>query len=80
MASASLPSPRGLIPISGILYPRFLLHVLGAAAELERALIRERTQTGRLRYQQDFEAGKVGKNVYSRSGRNLPPTSYGFDR
>jgi hypothetical protein len=27
---------------------RFLLHVLGAAAEFERALIRERTQAGRL--------------------------------
>jgi DNA invertase Pin-like site-specific DNA recombinase len=52
---------------------RFLLHVLGAAAEFERALIRERTQAGRLRYQQDYDAGRVGKGVYSRSGRNLPP-------
>src|SRR5436309_3543559 len=52
---------------------RFLLHVLGAAAEFERALILERTQAGRLRYQQDFDSGKVGKTVYSRSGRNLPP-------
>jgi DNA invertase Pin-like site-specific DNA recombinase len=52
---------------------RFLLHVLGAAAEFERALIRERTQAGRTRYKQDFESGKVGKTVYSRSGRNLPP-------
>jgi DNA invertase Pin-like site-specific DNA recombinase len=52
---------------------RFLLHVLGAAAEFERSLIRERTQAGRLRYKQDYESGKVGKTVYSRSGRNLPP-------
>ena len=52
---------------------RFLLHVLGAAAEFERALIRERTQAGRARYKQDFESGKVGRTVYSRSGRNLPP-------
>jgi DNA invertase Pin-like site-specific DNA recombinase len=52
---------------------RFLLHVLGAAAEFERSLIRERTQAGRLRYQQDYEAGRVGNGVYSRSGRNLPP-------
>jgi len=51
---------------------RFLLHVLGAAAEFERSLIRERTQAGRLRYQQDYRAGKVGKTVYSRSGKNLP--------
>jgi DNA invertase Pin-like site-specific DNA recombinase len=52
---------------------RFLLHVLGAASEFERALIRERTQAGRMRYKQDFESGKVGQTVYSRSGRNLPP-------
>jgi len=52
---------------------RFLLHVLGAAAEFERSLIRERTQAGRLRYQEDFTSGKVGKTVYSRSGRNMPP-------
>src|SRR5262249_50272216 len=50
---------------------RFLLHVLGAAAEFERSLIRERTQAGRLRYRQDYAAGKVGKTVYSRSGKNL---------
>jgi DNA invertase Pin-like site-specific DNA recombinase len=50
----------------------FLLHVLGAAAEFERSLIRERTQAGRLRYQQDYKEGKVGKTVQSRSGKNLP--------
>jgi DNA invertase Pin-like site-specific DNA recombinase len=54
---------------------RFLLHVLGAAAEFERALIRERTRAGQQRYRQDYAAGKVGKTVYSRSGRNLPPHS-----
>jgi putative DNA-invertase from lambdoid prophage Rac len=51
---------------------RFLLHVLGAAAEFERSLIRERTTAGRLRYKQDFDAGRVGKTVYSKSGKNLP--------
>jgi hypothetical protein len=51
---------------------QFLLHVLGAAAEFERSLIRERTQAGRLRYQHDYRAGKVGKTVYSRSGKNPP--------
>jgi len=51
---------------------QFLLHVLGAAAEFERSLIRERTQAGRLRYQQDYKAGRVGKTVYSRSGKNMP--------
>jgi DNA invertase Pin-like site-specific DNA recombinase len=51
---------------------RFLLHVLGAADEFERSLIRERTTAGRLRYQQDFEAGRVAKTVYSKSRKNLP--------
>ncbi len=52
---------------------RFLLQVLGAAAEFERSLIWERAQAGRVRYQQDYAAGRVGKEVFSRSGRNLPP-------
>jgi DNA invertase Pin-like site-specific DNA recombinase len=52
---------------------RFLLHVLAAAAEFERSLILERTKAGRMRYRQDFERGKVGKTVHSRSGKNLPP-------
>lgn len=52
---------------------RFLLHVLAAAAEFERSLIRERTQAGQMRYRQDFESGKVGVTITSRSGRNLPP-------
>lgn len=52
---------------------RFLLHVLGAAAEFERSLILERTAAGQKHYRQDFEAGKVGKTVHSRSGRDLPP-------
>src|SRR5262252_1016896 len=52
---------------------RFLLHVLGAAAEFERSLIRERTLAGQVRYRSDYAAGKVGKSVSSRSGRNLAP-------
>jgi len=52
---------------------RFLLHVLGAAAEFERSLIAERIHAGRIRYQQDFENGRVGVTVHSRSGRNLAP-------
>jgi len=51
---------------------RFLLHVLGAAAEFGQSLIRERTQAGRLRYKQDFDAGRVGKTVFSKSRKNLP--------
>ena len=52
---------------------RFLLQVLGAAAEFERELIRERSKAGRARYVQDFQAGRVGRSVSSRSGKNLPP-------
>jgi DNA invertase Pin-like site-specific DNA recombinase len=52
---------------------KFLLHVLGAAAEFERELIRERSSAGRARYLQDYRAGRVGKTVRSRSGKNLAP-------
>ena len=52
---------------------RFLLHMLMAAAEFERELIRERAQAGLKRYGQDYRAGKVGKEVHSRSGKDLPP-------
>ena len=52
---------------------RFLLHFLGAAAEFERSLIRERIHAGLMRYRRDFEAGRVGKTVHSRSGRDFPP-------
>ena len=51
---------------------RFLLHILAAAAEFERELIRERAHAGLSRYQADYRAGKVGKEVQSRSGKNLP--------
>jgi DNA invertase Pin-like site-specific DNA recombinase len=52
---------------------RFMLQVLGAAAEFERSLILERSQAGRERYRRDYEAGRVGKTVHSRSGKDLPP-------
>jgi DNA invertase Pin-like site-specific DNA recombinase len=51
---------------------RFLLHILMAAAEFERELIRERSQAGLRRYRQDYGAGRVGKETRSRSGKNLP--------
>lgn len=52
---------------------RFLLHVLGAAAEFERELIRERAMSGMARYRQDLAAGLVGKTIHSRSGKDLAP-------
>jgi putative DNA-invertase from lambdoid prophage Rac len=51
---------------------RFLLHILMAAAEFERELIRERSAAGLRRYRTDYDSGKVGKETRSRSGKNLP--------
>lgn len=51
---------------------RFLLHVLMAAAEFERELILERSVLGQKRYRSQYEAGKVGKEVHSKSGKDLP--------
>ena len=51
---------------------RFLLQILGAAAEFERSLILERVQAGQERYRQDYQAGRVGRTVHSRSGKDLP--------
>jgi hypothetical protein len=39
----------------------------------ERTLVRERSLAGQMRYRGDFEAGRVGPTVHSRSGRDLPP-------
>jgi len=52
---------------------RLLLHVLGAAAEFERSLIAERTHAGRMRYREDYDSGKVGRTVHSKSGKDLAP-------
>lgn len=51
---------------------RFFLHLLMAAAEFERELIRERAVAGLKRYRHDYGAGRVGKEIRSRSGKNLP--------
>jgi putative DNA-invertase from lambdoid prophage Rac len=49
---------------------KFLLQVLGAAAEFERELIRERALAGMKQYRQDYADGKIGKERSSRSGKN----------
>jgi hypothetical protein len=41
-------------------------------AEFERELIRERSLAGLKRYRGLYGAGKVGKEVHSRSGKDLP--------
>ena len=50
---------------------RFLLNMLMAASEFERELIRERAVAGLKRYRRDYGTGRVGKEVRSRSGKNL---------
>jgi putative DNA-invertase from lambdoid prophage Rac len=59
-----------------------LMTLLAAIAEFERSMIRERTTAGRKRFATDFAAGRVGKDVHTRSGKDLPmgrPRSV-FDR
>ena len=51
---------------------RFLLHILMAAAEFERELIRECSTAGLKRYRGQYAAGKVDREVHSRSGKDLP--------
>jgi DNA invertase Pin-like site-specific DNA recombinase len=51
---------------------RLFLHLLMAFAEFEREIISERAMAGLKRYRQDYGAGKVGKEVHSRSGKDLP--------
>jgi DNA invertase Pin-like site-specific DNA recombinase len=82
MACDSSPQRRAWIPIIENPHPASFLQVLGAAAEFERELIRERSRAGRLRYLEDYRVGKVGKSVHSRSGKNLPPhrSKRTFDR
>jgi DNA invertase Pin-like site-specific DNA recombinase len=52
---------------------RLFQNMLMAFAEFERELIRERSQAGLRRYRHDYAAGKVGKEVHSRSGKDLAP-------
>ena len=52
---------------------RFMLQVLGVAADFEHSLIRERTRAGQARYREAYKKGEVGKTVHSRSGKDLPP-------
>jgi len=51
---------------------RLLMNMLGAIAEFEREMIRERTIGGQGSYRADYKAGRVGKERHSRSGKDLP--------
>lgn len=50
---------------------RFIIQILAAIAELERAFILERTITGYKAYRKDYAEGKVGKARHSKSGKDL---------
>jgi DNA invertase Pin-like site-specific DNA recombinase len=50
---------------------RLLLHLMGAFAEFERELIRDRVKAGVSNYDQAYQAGEVGKQRHSRSGKDL---------
>src|SRR5260370_25640520 len=50
---------------------KFLFHVLGAAAEFEKYLVRERSQAGHVRYRQDFASGNMGNTVHGRARPDL---------
>ncbi len=51
---------------------RFLLHIMAAFAELEREMIRERVTAG-LKLHKDYrDAGRIGKDIHTRSGKDLP--------
>lgn len=52
---------------------RLMTNLLAAFAEFERALITERSAAGMKRYTADLEAGRVGNQVHSKSGKDLPP-------
>lgn len=51
---------------------QFFLHIMAAVAELERGIIRERVIVGVKRFKADWTAGRVGKEVHTQSGKDLP--------
>jgi putative DNA-invertase from lambdoid prophage Rac len=50
---------------------RLLMHLMGAFAEFERELIRDRVKAGVSSYEQAYQAGEVGKRRHSHSGKDL---------
>ncbi len=51
---------------------KFFVQILGAFAELEREIIKERTAAGKAGYDKAYDKGDIGKLRNSRSGKNLP--------
>lgn len=51
---------------------RFLLHIMAAFAELEREMIRERVRDGMRQHRTNVKAGRLGKDLHTKSGKDLP--------
>jgi len=50
---------------------KLILTIIGAIAEFERAMIRERVNSGLTSYRKAFTEGRIGKQRQSKSGKNL---------
>lgn len=51
---------------------RLMLQILGSVAEFERSLIVERVKAGIAQHKTDWEAGRIGKEKHTRSGKDMP--------
>ena len=51
---------------------RFLLHIMAAFAELEREMTRERVRAGMKQYRANAAAGRIGRDIHTRSKMDLP--------
>ncbi len=51
---------------------RFIIHLFGAFAEFERALIVERVRAGIAEHQRAVAAGRIGHDRHTHSGKDLP--------
>lgn len=51
---------------------KLILHILAALAEFERELTRERTEAGVKQFRANFKAGRIGKDLHTRSKKDLP--------
>ncbi len=54
------------------LFKDAVISILAVIAKQERIRIRERTLAGLRRYDEEFKKGIIGKEKFSRSGKNLP--------
>lgn len=51
---------------------RMMMQILGVVAEFERSIIVERVNAGVAQYKKSYDAGRIGKDKHSKSGKDLP--------